>query len=147
MAFWLSFAKKILSNAVSREFGKRAEDFGFTRKCNVCGRSFSADVLVDGTCVLCRHAHESGESRADGGERTGPTQPADDLEAAYRILGCKETDSDTHIKNRYRQLIKECHVDSLPNDLPDYLVDAANKRFREVHQSYQRIMKARNSRG
>ena len=146
MAFWLSYAKKILAKAVSGESHKRDENSEFIRRCKVCGRVFSEDFFVDGTCVLCRTANEKGRSKGGGEEKSGSTGPFDDMAAAYKILGCKEDDSDDHIKKRYRHLIKECHVDSLPPDLPEYLVAAANRRFREVHESYQRIVKSRNSR-
>ncbi len=34
-------------------------------------------------------------------------------------------------------------MDSLPKDLPDYLVKAANTRFVEVQEAYERISEAR----
>ena len=146
MAFWLSFAKKLLHRAVAGDLGKEAGDFDHSYQCEECGRSFSVDVLVDGKCVLCRSSRKQQER--DQSERRGADsfQSTDDLQGAYKILGCSHSDSDEKIKTRYRNLIKECHVDSLPKDLPEYLVEAANKRFREIHESYKIIMKYRNSR-
>ncbi|MDQ1239741.1 MAG: hypothetical protein QG577_1927, partial [Thermodesulfobacteriota bacterium] len=53
-------------------------------------------------------------------------------------------DSDDHSKRRYRILVKDCHVDSLPKGLPNYLIQAANQKFRQIQESYETIMNSRN---
>jgi hypothetical protein len=146
MAFWLSYAKKLIAKAMAGGFTRPAEGARFSERCHVCGKAFPAEFLEDGTCISCRIAYEQQESERPGGNGSGSSQASrstDNLGEAYRILGCKASDTDAQIKSRYRVLIKECHVDSLPKDLPDYLRDAANGRFREVHEAYQTIMKSR----
>jgi len=68
----------------------------------------------------------------------------DDLQRAYLTLNRSKTHSDDQIRRRYRSLVKECHADSLPKGLPDYLVQAANQKFQQVQESYETIMSARN---
>ncbi|MFH1117410.1 MAG: J domain-containing protein [Pseudomonadota bacterium] len=146
MAFWVTYAKKLIAKAIAGGFATPAEGPRPREQCLVCGRSFPPEIMEDGFCVSCRIAYqerESGRSGGNGGRSSQSSRPPDGLAEAYRILGCKASDSDAEIKRRYRAIIKECHVDSLPKDLPDYLRDAANKRFREVHESYETIMNSR----
>jgi DnaJ like chaperone protein len=108
------------------------------------------ESLQEGRCVLCRieqereqdrqsrHGNESRSHRTDTSDGT-----SNKLEDAYRTLGCTAADPDAEIKRKFRALIKECHVDSLPKDLPEYLVKAANKRFMEVQEAYDLIRDAR----
>lgn len=146
MAFWLSYAKKLIAKAVTGGFGKSDEDARSSQRCSECGRVYPSGLVEDGICISCRIAYEQQESdraRGNGSGSSRTSRSADNLQEAYRILGCKPSDTDAQVKSRYRALIKEAHVDSLPKDLPEYLRDAANKRFREVHEAYETIMKSR----
>jgi len=146
MAFWLSYAKKLIAKAMAGGFSRPAEGARSSERCRVCGRSYPSGLVEDGICISCRIAYEQQENDRAGGNGSGSSQSSrstDNLGEAYKILGCKPSDTDVQIKSRYRVLIKESHVDSLPKDLPDYLRDAANKRFREVHEAYETIMKSR----
>ncbi len=146
MAFWVTYAKKFIAKAIAGGFARPSEESRRWEQCRVCGRSYPPEILEDGFCVSCRIAYEERESERTGGNGGRSSQssgPKDGLAEAYKTLGCKASDSDAHIKRTYRTIIKECHVDSLPKDLPDYLRDAANRRFREVHESYETIMKSR----
>lgn len=146
MGFWLTFAKKVIDKAIADALGPGARTEQKLFQCITCGKAYPAGALEKGECLLCRvSGHHKREEHSEG---TGTAKPhrGDDLSEAYRILGCDRSDSDEHIKSRYRKLVKECHVDSLPKDLPDYLVQAVNARFREVREAYEMIMKSRDAR-
>ena len=62
----------------------------------------------------------------------------------YEILGCSRNDSTKEIKKKYRKLVKEYHPDRIiSKDLPDDFVELANKRFKEIQDAYEKIMKMR----
>ncbi|MGM0410003.1 MAG: DnaJ domain-containing protein [Bacillota bacterium] len=62
----------------------------------------------------------------------------------YEILGCSKDDSTKEIKKKYRELVKEYHPDKIiSKDLPDEFVELANKRFKEIQNAYEEIMKMR----
>ena len=150
MSFWTSFAKNVLLKVLSDNNPSREADSEERRRCPQCGRMVPVESLQDGRCVVCRieqereqdrqdrHGHDSRSHRTDTTEST-----SNKLEDAYRTLGCTVSDSNAEIKRKFRVLIKECHVDSLPKDLPEYLVKAANKRFVEVQEAYDLIRDAR----
>ncbi len=59
----------------------------------------------------------------------------------YRRLGCKETDSDTHIRTKFRELVKEYHPDAIQGKaLPKDFIEFANMRLAEIQESYKRVM-------
>jgi len=64
------------------------------------------------------------------------------LEADYAILGVKSTDGDETIKSAYRRLAVANHPDKVQH-LGETARAAAEKRFSEINQAYQRIKKAR----
>ena len=62
----------------------------------------------------------------------------------YEVLGCSRDDSTAEIKKKYRKLVKEYHPDRIiSKDLPDDFVKFANKRFKEIQDAYEKIMKMR----
>lgn len=62
----------------------------------------------------------------------------------YEILDCSREDSTKEIKKKYRKLVKEYHPDKIiSKDLPDEFVELANKRFKEIQDAYEKIMKMR----
>ena len=62
----------------------------------------------------------------------------------YEVLGCSRDDSTAEIKKKYRKLVKEYHPDRIiSKDLPDDFVELANKRFKEIQDAYEKIMKMR----
>ena len=62
----------------------------------------------------------------------------------YEILDCSRNDSTKEIKKKYRKLVKEYHPDRIiSKDLPDEFVELANKRFKEIQDAYEKIMKMR----
>ncbi len=148
MSFWTSFAKQVIRKVLSDGVKARVPDHEEERRCVACGRMVRAESLHEGRCIACRleqeQEHKRNQRREYESSRARPSEDnGNDLARAYEILDCRESDSDAEIKKRYRALIKECHVDSLPKDLPDYLVKAANKRFVEVQEAYERISGAR----
>jgi DnaJ like chaperone protein len=64
------------------------------------------------------------------------------LEADYAILGVKSTDSDETIKSAYLSLAVANHPDKVQH-LGETARAAAEKRFSEINQAYQRIKKTR----
>jgi hypothetical protein len=150
MSFWTSFAKHVLFKVLSDGSNARGPERSEERRCLQCGRMTPVEALREGRCIRCRLEQEQQQDRQSHQRRQyeshgtrGSGNNAHGLDDAYRILGCKESDSDAEIKKNFRMLIKECHVDSLPKDLPDYLVKAANKRFNEVQEAYDLIREAR----
>jgi DnaJ-domain-containing protein 1 len=101
-------------------------------KCVSCGKVFMTHTIKDRVCVSCR-AYEEHE------------EPPTKLEEAYSILGVRLSDSDETVKRKFRALAKESHIDGLPSELPEYLVDAANERFRKVRDAYEIIMNHRGA--
>ncbi|MFH0960141.1 MAG: DnaJ domain-containing protein [Pseudomonadota bacterium] len=143
MAFLIRYGKKLIEKMIRESLNRPGHSEPLAGICMNCGRRAFHGDLRDGICGICRadeRQRESGRSN----ERVRPPDSTDDLQEAYRILNCSKSDSDDHIKQRYRILVKECHVDSLPKGLPDYLVQAANQKFRQTQESYKTIMKSRN---
>lgn len=150
MSFWTSFAKQVIRKVLTDGGKPRVPHHEEERRCLGCGRMVRSDTLSEGRCIACRLQQEQEEQRTRQQKRESESHRTrasedtnNDLSRAYEILGCRQSDSDAEIKRKYRALIKECHVDSLPKDLPDYLVKAANKRFVEVQEAYERISEAR----
>ena len=143
MAFLIRYGKKLIEKMIRESIGltnPKEPDAGI---CMNCGRRTFHGDLRDGMCGICWAAERRRES-GQSNERVRPPDSTDDLQESYRILNCSNSDSDDHVKQRYRILVKECHVDSLPKGLPDYLIQAANQKFRQIQESYKTIMKSRN---
>jgi DnaJ like chaperone protein len=67
-----------------------------------------------------------------------------DVEKYYAALGCSRTDSDDHIKHRYRKLVQEYHPDKIVSKgLPEEFTKFANDKFREVQDAYDAVKKER----
>lgn len=67
-----------------------------------------------------------------------------DLEACYRLLGCRPDDSNQVIKKKYRELIKKNHPDRLvSHDASEALIKEANNKVTEIRHAYERIMAVR----
>ena len=108
--------------------GKRAVDMAFEAGLAPCVHLLEANGAVFGTYAN-RGSDFFDESH---------------LERSYAILKCQKTDSDDHIRNQYHLLAKLYHPDSIQaKEVPDDFVELAGKRFQEIHDSYQRVMKSR----
>ena len=58
----------------------------------------------------------------------------------YEILGCKPSDSDSQIKQRYRQLVQTYHPDKIAGKgLPDEFIQLAEEKFRQIQEAYEAI--------
>ena len=145
MAFWVTYSKKLIEKMVREALYKSGHSKPLHDVvCMNCGqRTFNGD-LRGGICGKC-WAAEKRQSSGQSKERVKPPNSTDVLQEAYRTLNCSRSDTDDHIKQRYRILVKECHVDSLPKGLPEYLVQAANLKFRQIQESYKTIMKSRSN--
>jgi len=65
----------------------------------------------------------------------------------YEILGCKPTDSDQQIKQRYRQLVQTYHPDKIAGKgLPEEFIQLAEEKFRQIQQAYEAIKAERGMR-
>lgn len=63
----------------------------------------------------------------------------------YKVLNCTPESSNEEIKSSYRTLVKDFHPDTIVSKgLPEEFTDFAEKRFREIQESYERISKERN---
>jgi DnaJ like chaperone protein len=61
------------------------------------------------------------------------------------VLNCTPASTNEEIKSNYRKLIKEFHPDTIVSKgLPEEFIDFAEKRFREIHESYEKIRQERN---
>ncbi len=144
MGFWTKFAEKKVRKILGLE--NKNETFKFPpERCKKCGKMFPFYELVNQICFQCKDETKADEAHA-GHQSFRESTSVNDLDHAYKILGCNKDDSNDQIKKRYRSLIKECHTDSLPKGLPDYLVEAANRRFHMIQEAYEKIMESRNSR-
>lgn len=67
------------------------------------------------------------------------------LDAAYKILGCSNSDTDVDIKSAYREKAKRNHPDLLKSQgLPEEMVSLATKRMAEINAAWEIIKKSRN---
>jgi DnaJ like chaperone protein len=68
-----------------------------------------------------------------------------DSDKYYAILGCERKDSDEHIKQQYRKLVRDFHPDSIASKgLPEEFIKFATDKFREIQGAYEIIKKERN---
>ncbi len=67
------------------------------------------------------------------------------LDKYYKILHSTSASSDQEIKSSYKKLVKDFHPDTIVSKgLPEEFTDFATKRFREIHEAYEKIKKERN---
>jgi DnaJ like chaperone protein len=68
-----------------------------------------------------------------------------DVDKYYRALNCTRESSDQEIKSSYKKLVKDFHPDRIiSKGLPEEFIDFAEKRFREIQESYEKIRQERN---
>jgi len=68
-----------------------------------------------------------------------------DFDKYYKMLNCTPESSIDEIKSNYKKLVKEFHPDTIVSKgLPEEFIDFASKRFREIHESYEKIRQERN---
>ena len=68
-----------------------------------------------------------------------------DFDKYYKILNCTPESSNEEIKANYKKLVKDFHPDTIiSKGLPEEFIDFASKRFREIHESYEKIRRERN---
>ncbi len=68
-----------------------------------------------------------------------------DVDRFYKVLNCTLESSDGEIKSSYKKLVKEFHPDRVVSKgLPEEFTEFATKRFREIQEAYEEIMKTRN---
>jgi len=85
-----------------------------------------------------------GASWDDGSRPSSEQYTVAMLKRAYDCLGCSETDSDDKIKNQYHARAKKYHPDAISSlGLTDEFMELAERKFREVNEAYQVIMKSR----
>lgn len=70
------------------------------------------------------------------------SEPAEDPNKIYDVLGIKKGATKTEIKSAYRKLVKEYHPDKLRSqNVPDSVIENAKKRMREINDAYDKLMK------
>lgn len=75
-----------------------------------------------------------------------PTK-ASELHHAYSVLGVAENDTDADVKMAYRRLIQDAHPDRLQaQNLPDFLMEAAVAKTREIQSAWETIREHRGIR-
>jgi len=63
----------------------------------------------------------------------------------YKMLNCTPESSNEEIKSNYKKLVKDFHPDTIiAKGLPEEFIDFASNRFREIHESYEKIRQERN---
>ena len=68
-----------------------------------------------------------------------------DFDKYYKLLNCTPESSNEEIKANYKKLVKDFHPDTIiSKGLPEEFIDFASNRFREIHESYEKIRQERN---
>ena len=68
-----------------------------------------------------------------------------DLDKHYKMLNCTPGSTNDEIKSNYKKLVKDFHPDAIiSKGLPEEFIDFAEKRFREIQESYEKIRQERN---
>lgn len=68
-----------------------------------------------------------------------------DLDKHYKMLNCAPESTNDEIKSNYKNLVKDFHPDAIiSKGLPEEFIDFAEKRFREIQESYEKIRQERN---
>jgi DnaJ like chaperone protein len=68
-----------------------------------------------------------------------------DLDKHYKMLNCTPESTNEEIKSNYKKLVKDFHPDVIiSKGLPEEFTEFAEKRFREIQQSYEKIRQERN---
>ena len=86
------------------------------------------------------HTQEQAHSGADSGGAGFRKQETTDSGDPYAVLGVDATASEAEIKKAYRKLVSKYHPDKVAH-LGDEFKVLADRRFKEIQQAYQRIMK------
>jgi DnaJ like chaperone protein len=61
------------------------------------------------------------------------------------MLNCTPESSKDEIKSNYKKLVKDYHPDVIiSKGLPEEFIEFAEKRFREIQESYEKIRQERN---
>jgi DnaJ like chaperone protein len=69
----------------------------------------------------------------------------DDLDKHYKMLNCTPESSKDEIKSNNKKLVKDYHPDVIiSKGLPEEFIEFAEKRFREIQESYEKIRQERN---
>ena len=67
-----------------------------------------------------------------------------DFDKFYKMLNCSPASSNEEIKSNYKKLVKDFHPDKIiAKGLPEEFIDFASDRFREIHESYEKIRQER----
>ena len=67
-----------------------------------------------------------------------------DFDKFYKMLNCNPASSNEEIKSNYKKLVKDFHPDKIiSKGLPEEFIDFASNRFREIHESYEKIRQER----
>jgi DnaJ like chaperone protein len=67
-----------------------------------------------------------------------------DFDKYYKMLNCSPESSNEEIKSNYKKLVKDFHPDTIiAKGLPEEFIDFASNRFREIHESYEKIRQER----
>ena len=83
----------------------------------------------------------TGQSRDTGSAHT--PQPSS-LTDAYKTLEISESASNTELRKQFRRLRGKYHPDRLEQkELPDYLMKAANEKWRSINEAWERVKTSR----
>ncbi len=67
-----------------------------------------------------------------------------ELDKHYKMLNCTPKSSIEEIKSNYKKLVKDFHPDKIiAKGLPEEFIDFAERRFREIQESYEKIQAER----
>ena len=68
-----------------------------------------------------------------------------DLDKHYKMLDCTPESTNDEIKSNYKKRVKDFHPDAIiSKGLPEEFIEFAEKRFREIQESYEKIRQERN---
>ncbi len=112
--------------------------------CPGCGNALPS--AQEEMCLDCKLHIILGKNAAKSSTREERRPPhLSDLEKAYQFLELKPSVQTECVKQRYRELIKHCHPDTIKDGTLEKRQQAADL-FREIDKAFKLILKIRNGR-
>ncbi|TNH04108.1 co-chaperone DjlA [Testudinibacter sp. TR-2022] len=94
-----------------------------------------------------QYQQQGGQYQQQGGYQGGQsyrTSAADNLQAAYQVLGVAADDEQLNVKRAYRKLMNEYHPDKLvAKGLPPEMMEMAKEKAQKIQAAYDLICKSK----
>jgi len=94
--------------------------------------------------LLRRYEAEAGFARSR--QQSSASSPAQQLSAAYKVLGVDAAVTEAQLKKAYKKLMAQHHPDKLVSQgLPPEMLEVANKKTQDIQAAYELIKRQRAS--